>query len=145
MNTTYFLNLVMDSVFHTGDDATLPTNYYIGLTTSEPSVDGIISGEPDTGTGTGYQRQLLNLVRNNDGVVENKDAIEFSESASNWGTMKYYIVCDAPKEEAENGNLLFYGALEEARTIESGTTFTIKAGGMKITLKDAVTDSTATA
>ena len=132
MNTTYFLNQVMGNVFHTKTSPALPTKYYIGLSSTQPTVDGECTGEPTT-SGTGYSRVLLDsLTAPSAGVVSNSAAISFNESISNWGTMLYYVVYDA----ATGGNLLFFGSLSVGRSVEPNTIITIKAGELKITLSN---------
>ena len=132
MNTTYFLNQVMGNVFHTKTSPALPTKYYIGLSATQPTVDGVCTGEPTT-SGTGYARVLLDsLSAPSAGVISNEDAISFNESISNWGTMLYYVVYDA----ATGGNLLFFGSLSVGRSVEPNTIITIKAGELKITLSN---------
>ncbi len=130
MNTTYFLNQVMGNVFHTKTTPALPANYYIGLSSSEPTVAGVNSGEPST-SGTGYKRVLLSgLSAPTAGVIKNTAPISFEESVTNWGVMKYYTVYDA----ATGGNLLFFGPLSLSRSVEANTIITIKTGELTIEL-----------
>ena len=130
MNTTYFLNQVMGNVFGTKNDPALPTEYYIGLATTSPTVAGANDGEPSF-SGTGYARvRLSSLSEPENGIIRNNEAINFNESITNWGTVSHYTVYDAET----GGNLLFYGQLSEARTIEANTILTIKAGELSIQL-----------
>ena len=57
MNTTYFLNCVAGNLFHTKEAPAIPTQYYIGLSSSTPAIDG--SGVNEPSTDAGYQRLLL--------------------------------------------------------------------------------------
>ena len=43
MNTTYFLNCVAGNVFGSKADPAIPQHYYVGLSTTEPSIDGAMS------------------------------------------------------------------------------------------------------
>lgn len=130
MNTRYFLNQVMGNVFHTKENPSLPSQYYIGLSTSEPTYEGVCAGEPST-NGTNYERVLLaNLSAPTDGIITNTAAISFNESITDWGVMEYYAVFDAK----EGGNLLFYGELSISRSIEPNTVLTIKTGELSIQL-----------
>lgn len=132
MNTTYFLNLVMGNVFHTKETPSIPSSFYIGLSTSAPSVDGTCDGEP-TGSDSGYSRVLLNsLSAPSDGVISNTSAIDFGESTSAWGKVSHYVVYDAPT----GGNLLFYGTLSEAITVDVGTAVTIKTENLFLRLSN---------
>lgn len=130
MNTRYFLNQVMGNVFHTKEKPSLPSQYYIGLATSEPTYEGVCAGEPST-NGTNYERVLLaNLSAPTDGIVKNTAAISFNESITDWGVITHYAVFDAKT----GGNLLFYGKLSMNRTIEPNTVLTIKTGELSIQL-----------
>lgn len=132
MNTTYFINQIMGNVFKTQTNPSLPSAFYIGLTGSAPTPDGLYSGEP-SGANSGYERvQLTNLSAPVNGIITNTAALSFNESTSNWGEMSYYIVCDAAKE----GNLLFYGALTPSRVVEENTVITIGAGELNIKLSN---------
>lgn len=132
MNTTYFLNQVMGNVFGTKVAPALPKEYYIGLSTSEPSLEGVCTGEP-TVNGTGYSRVLLSsLTEPTNGAISNSAAVSFAESITDWGTMLYYVVYDAKIA----GNLLFYGALSISRSVEPGTVITVKTGELTITLSN---------
>lgn len=131
MNTEHFLNRVMGNVFGTQTSPALPTEYYIGLSSSDP---GTAVGEPST-NGTGYARVSLKgkLSAPNAGSIVNEQALSFPESITNWGTMLYYVVYDA----ATGGNLLFYGQLSSSRTVEPNTIISIKTGELKLTLSNA--------
>ncbi len=131
MNTTYFLNQVMGNLFHTKENPGLPSEYYIGLSATEPSVDGTCLGEPSQ-SGTGYMRvRLDSLSEPQDGVIKNTDAINFNESLTSWGTMLYYVVYDSDT----GGNLLFFNNLSASRNVEPNTVITIKAGELTISLE----------
>lgn len=51
MNTTYFLNCVAGNLFHTKESPTIPAQYYIGLSSSTPAIDGSGVNEPSTDAG----------------------------------------------------------------------------------------------
>ena len=134
MNTTYFLNQVMGNLFKTKTTPALPSAYYIGLSTSEPTIEGLNTGEPSM-SGTGYARVLLgDLSVPAAGTITNTAAVSFPESITDWGTMLYYVVYDS----ATGGNLLFYGALSISRNVEPNTVITIKSGELSITLRNPV-------
>lgn len=88
MNTTYFLNCVAGNLFHTKENPAIPAQYYIGLSSSTPAIDG--SGVNEPSTDAGYQRLLLtNLSEPVDGLVSNEQDINFDESTANWGTITH--------------------------------------------------------
>lgn len=132
MNTTYFLNQIMGNLFRTKTNPPLPTNYYLGLSTSAPQTDGSGAKEPST-NGTGYLRvALTGLSTPENGVVKTTKDISFNESLSSWGTVTHYVVYDAPS----GGNLLFYGTLATTCTVDKNTVVTIRSGELTITLSN---------
>lgn len=134
MNTTYFLNQVMGNVFQTKKTPALPTEYYIGLSSTAPSVDG--AGITEPASSAGYKRvKLDSLSEPTNGVISNSAAISFDESTANWGTMRYFVIYDA----LDNGNALMYDLLSTARNVEAATIVTIKAGSLTLTLSNPAT------
>lgn len=128
MTTNHMLNRIMGNVFRTQTSPALPTNYYIGLSTSTPTAAGGNVTEP---SGGGYARkQLTGLSAPTNGVITNNSAIAFNESTASWGTVTYFVIYDA----ATNGNLLFYDKLTSSRAVEANTVITIKEGALKLTL-----------
>ena len=131
MNTTYFLNLVSGNVYGTKKTPAIPDEYYIGLSSTAPSTDGLNVTEPASG---GYQRvQLTGLSEPTAGVVTNPTSISFPESTQSWGTVSYFVIFDAATE----GNLLMYGELEEARTVEAATLMTLRANSLTLSVLNA--------
>lgn len=136
MNTTYFKNNIMGNVFKTQTGTPTPSNYYIGLSSTAPSVTGSNVTEP-TGTGTGYARVLLNsLSAPTGGVIKNQSVISFPESLTSWfpaaSPATHYVIFDS----ATSGNLLMYNTLTNPRVIEAGTVATIKAESLYLQLTD---------
>lgn len=128
MNTNYFINLIAGNIFRTKTSPSIPTNYYIGLSSTEPTVDGVCTGEPSR-SGTGYSRvKLSNLSTPSNGVISNASNIDFNESLSSWGQMRYYVVYDSET----GGNLLFGGALKTPITVDAGTAVILKTGEFKV-------------
>ena len=85
MNTTHFLNRVAGNLFRTETSPAIPTEYYIGLSTTEPTMSGANVSEPSTSAG--YGRVLLeNLSAPVNGVVTNTANINFEESTASWGS-----------------------------------------------------------
>ena len=131
MNTTYFLNQVMGNLFKTMETPSLPSEYYIGLSSTAPNIRGGNVTEPLSNSG--YKRvKLENLSEPADGVITNEQAISFDESTANWGTMSHFVIYDA----LEAGNLLMYGTLSTPRNVEAATIVTIKANSLTLTLSN---------
>lgn len=131
MNTTYFLNAVAGNLFQTKTSPALPTQYYIGLSSTAPNIDGTNVGEPSSNAG--YARvELTSLGEPTDGVVTNELAINFNESTASWGTITHFVIYDA----ATDGNLLMYGALSTPRSVEAATIMTIKEGYLNLSTQN---------
>lgn len=133
MNTNYFLNCVAGNIYQTKTTPTIPTTYYIGLSTTAPAVDGTGANEPSTDAG--YERvELTSLGEPVDGLVTNALAINFNESTTSWGTVTHFVIYDA--ETVDTGNLLMYGALSTPRAVEAATIMTIKEGYLKLSAQN---------
>lgn len=131
MTTTYFLNQVMGNLFHAKENPALPGDYYIGLSATEPGVDG--SGVSEPASSAGYKRVKLTVLSEpTAGVIKNTAAVSFDESTANWGTMTHFVIYDA----LTGGNLLMFDELSSARNVETATIVTIKAGSLTLTLSN---------
>lgn len=131
MNTTYFLNCAAGNIFNTKTSPALPTNYYIGLSTSAPTISG--SGVTEPSIDAGYARvRLTSLSEPNDGVVTNSQAINFNESTASWGTITHFVIFDS----ATAGNLLMYGTLSTPRSVETATIMTIREGYLSLSAQN---------
>ena len=129
MTTTYFLNNIMGNVFGTKTTPTLPMNYYVGLSTSAPRIDG--TGVTEPASSAGYTRiKLSSLGEPSNGIITNGESISFDESLSSWGTVTHFVIYDS----LTGGNLLMYDALTSSRAIEEATVVTIKNGSLLLTL-----------
>lgn len=132
MVTTYGKNLIMDNLFQTPSASSLPTQYWIGLSTTEPTVSGTNFSEP--ASGTGYARkQISGLAASTGGVVTNGTILSFAESTASQGTITHYGLFDA----STDGHLIMYGQLEKSRIVEEETTLSLKAGALTLSLVDA--------
>ena len=131
MNTTFFLNCVAGNLFGSKTSPALPTEYYIGLSTSAPVIDG--TGVTEPMAEDGYARvKLTALGEPVDGVVSNTGTISFPESEKSWGTVTHFVVYDG----LADGNLLMYGPLNTPRMVEPQTTMIIKPGFLKLSLQN---------
>ncbi len=136
MNTQYFLNLVAGNVFGTDTSPAIPTDYYIGLSTTAPTAAGTNVTEP--AAAGGYARvRLESLSEPANGVVTNEAAISFPESTAAWGTVTHFVVYDSANRGS--GNLLMFGTLTTPRVVEAATFMTIKAGFLNLSILDPTT------
>ena len=132
MNSTYFINQIAGNIFSSKTKYVLPEQYWIGLSSTAPNIDGSGVTEP-FGDNNGYARVCLNtLPPPKDGVICNNNAIIFNESTADWGIMTHYVVYDA----STSGNLLFYGVLEPSRHIDADIVLLIDVGELVITLQN---------
>jgi len=109
----------------TGDAATRPTTWYIGLFTSDP-------GETGSGTevsGGSYARTSVTLTVSGN-LATNSGAVEFTAATASWGTITHIGVMDA----STAGTMIVHAALSASKTIDSGDVFRIPAGDLDITL-----------
>ena len=131
MNTTHFLNRAAGNLFKTETSPAIPTEYYIGLSTSEPTMTGTNVSEP--ARSTGYSRVLLDkLSKPTNGVVTNTANINFQESTASWGTVTHFVIYDAEVD----GNLLMYGELSTPRVVEAATVMTIRQDYLRLSVQN---------
>ena len=131
MNTTHFLNRIAGNIFRTETSPAIPTEYYIGLSTTEPTMTGANVSEPSSSFG--YRRVLLeNLSTPVNGVVTNTANINFEESTSSWGTITHFVIFDAEI----GGNLLMYGPLSTPRVVEENTVMTVRQDYLRLSVQN---------
>lgn len=129
MNTTYFLNQVMGNVFGTKKSPALPTKFYLGLSSTTPTVEG--TGVTEPLSSANYERVEIDVLSEpTNGVITNTDSISFDESTANWGRMTHFVIFDAQ----EGGNLLIFDALSTPRNVEAATIVTIKKDSLTLSL-----------
>ena len=131
MNTTHFLDRAAGNLFKTKTSPAIPTEYYIGLSTTEPTMTGTNVSEP--ARSSGYSRVLLsNLSTPTNGVVTNTANINFQESTASWGTVTHFVIYDAEVD----GNLLMYGELSTPRVVEAATVMTIRQDYLRLSVQN---------
>jgi hypothetical protein len=126
----YLENEVLDHVFG-GADYSRPATVYVGLFTAAPTDAG---GGTEC-TGGSYDRaDVTNNATNwpaaSGGAKSNGVAIAFATATASWGTVTHFGIFDANSA----GNLLAWGALTAAKTIDSGDTPSFAIGELDLTL-----------
>ena len=117
--TTSAPSTVYVALFNAGDSAGL---------TSENLEAGTITDECGGGA---YARQSVTFGTISNGSVSTNANVTFPTATDGlWGTITHVAVMDAET----SGNVLFYGALSTAKTIESGDTFQITSSNLTVTL-----------
>lgn len=132
MVTTYFLNNIAGNIFGTKTDPALPSEYYIGLSTTAPTTAGENVTEPST-SGTGYSRvKVTSFSEPDNGAVTIEEAVAFPESTADWGTVTHYVLYDA----ITGGNLLIYDPLNSSRHIDANTSVVFQQGSLTIAIQN---------
>ena len=117
-------------------------NIYVGLATAVSAAE---TGSVTEANFTNYARQQVTptAVGNTGGwtmigsdstdtqTATNQNNIEFPASGGTNNTITHVIIADA----ASSGNILFVGALDVQKVIETGDIFRINAGNLTIELK----------
>ena len=112
---------------------------YVGLATAVTNTGELGSSEITEATFTNYARQqvtaanwtLVGSDSTDRQTATNAANIEFPASGGTNNTITHIIIADA----ASSGNILFVGALDVQKVIESGDIFRINAGNLTIELK----------
>ena len=131
MVTTYFLNATAGHIFGSKTTPPLQEELFLGMSSTQPNLNG--SGVTEPSSGTGYSRvKLTTLSQPVNGTVSNIGAITFPESTGSWGTMRYFVVYDAPT----GGNLLMYDELLEPRSVETSTIVLVRENGSKFHVRN---------
>jgi len=116
--------------------ATPGDSIYVGLATAVSAAE---TGSVTEATFTNYARQqvtaanwtLVGSDSTDQQTATNAANIEFPASGGTNNTITHIIIADA----ASSGNILFVGALDVQKVIESGDIFRINAGNLTIELK----------
>ena len=136
----YLENKLVDHLFR-AQTLAAPATLHIGLLTAAPSDSG---GGTEV-SGNNYARVAVTSSLANwagtqaaasttassgtGGQTSNNGAITFPTPSGNWGTVSHFGIYDA----ASSGNLLFWGALTIAKTINQSDTVSFPAASLTIT------------
>lgn len=134
MFTTNFKNLIMDNIFKGNSGALpLPSEYYIGLSTTEPSQDGTNITEP---IGNGYTRvKVESFSASNNGKVVNSNVIEFPQSSGSWGTVTHCVLYDGSGGGAK---AVWYKELSSTQTVGAENVLAFKPESLWFELLDNI-------
>lgn len=125
--TNYLANAVLNHVFKNTPLSQF-TNLYVGLSTSNPTDTGSLTGEP---TGNGYARVVHNSwTVSTTGTSENNGAITFAEATGSWGTITHGFLIDG----ITAGNMLLYAALTSSQNVTSGDVVEYASGAFDISI-----------
>lgn len=136
----YLENKLVDQLFR-GQAFSFPATLHVGLLTSAPTDAG---GGTEVSGGSyarvGVTASLANFAgtqsagsttasSGSTGATSNNGAITFPTPSAGWGTVTHFGIYDA----ATAGNLLFYGSLTIAKTINQSDTVSFPAASLSIT------------
>lgn len=130
--SNYLENKVLDHVL-TATTYTQPAARYLGLFTNTGGSaatnleSGILTDEVSGGS---YARQAVSFAAASNGTSATNATVTFPAASANWGTITHVAVMDA----ASGGNVLFWGAVTTAKTIETGDTFQVSSGNLTVSL-----------
>ena len=140
--TTYLENKILDFLFKNNSSsfATPGNSIYIGLATAVSNAEAGTLTEVNTSTqDANYTRQqvqasgwTLASSSTDQQTVTNAANIEFSASS---GIASYTVTHTFVADASTGGNILFVGAVDTSKTIDSGDIFRINAGNFTIELK----------
>lgn len=135
--TTYLENKLLAYIFKndSGSFASPGDSIYVGLATAVSDAEAGTLTEANFGA---YARQQVTAANwtlasssTDTQTVTNANNIEYSASTGTNNTVTHAFIADA----ASSGNILFVGALDASKTIETGDIFRINAGNLTIELK----------
>lgn len=143
-NLTNFLeNALIDWIFRGQTAPTLGASLHVALFTAAPSDAG---GGTEV-TGGSYARAAVTRALANfagtqsagsttastgtGGATSNNGTVAFPAPTANWGSITHFAIMDA----ASGGNMLIWGALAQAKTVNNGDAApTFAAGDLDFTL-----------
>jgi hypothetical protein len=132
--SNYLENKVLDHVL-TGTAYTQPAARYLALFTNTSTnaatnlEAGTLTDEIST-SGTAYAREVVTFAAASSGSSATNATVTFDAATANWGTITHVAVMDA----STSGNVLFWGAVTTAKTIETGDTFQVTSGNLTVAL-----------
>lgn len=103
-----------------------PAAVYVALFTTDPT---------DAGTGTevsggSYARQAATFTSPSNGSSTLAADVTFPTATGNWGTVTHFGIYDA----STSGNLLYHGALNNSKNIQTGDILRIQVNNLTVTL-----------
>lgn len=134
MITVYASNKILDNLFG-ASGISLPSTYYIGLSTTTISSTGTGATEP---VGNAYARVgILNTkayfsIATN-GELSNLSSVTFPVATGSWGTVSHVFLSDA----LTVGNIWYFDALQATRIVQSGATLIFLANALKFKITNA--------
>jgi hypothetical protein len=125
--THYLEEAILNEVLR-GINYTPPATVYVALFTSPTNKDG---GGSEV-SGGGYARQPVTFGPPGPGTdgrkVSNSAEVLFPQATAPWGTITHVAIFDS----ATGGNMLYQGALEESRTVNTNDQLRFRVGDLSV-------------
>jgi hypothetical protein len=90
---------------------------------------GTLTDEVTTSS-SAYTRKTITFAAASSGSSASSATVTFDTATASWGSITHIAVMDA----STSGNVLFYGAVTTAKTIDTGDTFQVSSGNLTIAL-----------
>jgi hypothetical protein len=90
---------------------------------------GTLTDEVTTSS-SAYTRKAVTFAAASSGSSASSATVTFDTATASWGSITHIAVMDA----STSGNVLFYGAVTTAKTIDTGDTFQVSSGNLTIAL-----------
>jgi len=129
----YFENQIINHMLR-NQAFTPPSTVYLALFTA---VTGLEANNPSAEvSGGSYARMAVTLDAASGGATQNSSNVDWTTATGDWGTVTHVAVVDHLTNTTwgTNVNVLMYGALTQAKTVNTGDTFRFLAGDLDITV-----------
>lgn len=130
MITNFAANKILDYNFGSSSYS-IPSTWYIGLSTTSINQDGLGATEP---SGSGYLRvgvandKSTGFSAASLSKLFNLQQVSFAESTTSWGTITYIFLSDSQS----GGNIWFFEALNPSRQVGAQTQVIFPANRLEI-------------
>jgi hypothetical protein len=136
----YLENKVLDHVLRYGTAPfTAPSTLYLALflnTSGNAAANleaGTLTDEVATSGTTAYARQTITFGAAATGQSASNATVTFPTATNvDWGSITHVAIMDGGTRGA--GNVLFWGAVTTAKTIQVGDTFQVSSGNLTVSL-----------
>lgn len=132
--SNFLENKVLDHVL-TATSYSAPGTRYLALfnnTSGNAAANleaGTLTDEVST-SGTAYSRKAVTFAAASSGSSATNATVTFDAATASWGSITHVAIMDA----STSGNVLFYGAVTTAKTIDTGDTFQVTSGNLTVSL-----------
>ena len=92
---------------------------------------GTLTDEVTT-SGSAYARKAVTFGAASSGTSASSATVTFDTATASWGSITHIAVMDGATEGSDN--VLFWGAVTTAKTIDQGDTFQVSSGNLTIAL-----------